>query len=311
MKFPVLFIVCVIAFIACSRTPEEMVFVEGGTFQMGNTFGGGDDDELPVHEVALDSYMIGKHEVTAGEFREFVDATGYMTTAERDSGALVFIGKTVEKRRDANWRNPYYEQDDRHPVVCVSWYDAVEFCNWRSRKEGLEPCYTGTGDSVVCDFTANGYRLPTEAEWEFAARSRGKRIKFAWGDSMPYIEGRPAGNARDEAAHREWDIKNFWKGYDDGYAYTAPVASFAPNELGVHDISGNVYEWCWDWFDERYYERSPVGNPAGPRAGEIRACRDAGFACAIRHEAVASRGLGKPTLTFSWGGFRIARSSVR
>ncbi len=311
MKILVLFIACAAAFVACSRTPDGMVFVEGGAFQMGNTVGGGDDDELPVHEVTLDSYLIGACEVTVGEFREFVEAAGYMTTAERDSGASVFIGKKVEKRGDANWKNPYYEQDDRHPVVCVSWYDAVEYCNWRSGKEALEPCYRGNGDSVRCDFSANGYRLPTEAEWEFAARSRGRRIKFAWGDSMPYIDDRPAGNTRDEAANREWEIKNYWKGYDDGYARSSPVGSFAPNELGVYDISGNVYEWCWDWFDGRYYEYSPVDNPAGPPAGEMRSCRDAGFACAIRHEAVASRGLGIPSLTFSWGGFRLSRSYAR
>lgn len=308
MKIIILFIACTMAFIACSRVPDDMVFVEGGTFLMGDGFGGGDDDERPVHEVRLDPYMIGRCEVTVGEFGEFIDATGYVTTAERDSGAAVFVGKKVEQRGDASWKNPYYEQDDLHPVVCVSWYDAVQFCNWRSRREGLEPCYGGERDSVTCDFGANGYRLPTEAEWEYAARSRGKKIKYAWGDSMPFIEGRPAGNTRDEAAHREWDITDYWIGYDDGYARTAPVGSFAPNELGIYDIGGNVYEWCWDWYDERFYETSPIENPTGAPTGEMRACRDAGFACAIRHECVASRGLGKPTLAFSWGGFRIARS---
>lgn len=308
MRVLVLFVACTTAFVACSRVPEDMVFVDGGTFLMGDSFGGGDDDERPVHEVCLDPYMIGRYEVTVGEFGEFVDATGYVTTAECDSGAAVFVGKKVERRRDASWNNPYYEQDDRHPVVCVSWYDAVEYCNWRSRRDGLEPCYSGEGDSVTCDFSTNGYRLPTEAEWEYAARSRGRQVKYAWGDSMPFIEGRPAGNTRDEAAHREWDIKNYWIGYDDGYACTAPVGSFAPNALGVYDIGGNVYEWCWDWYDERFYETSHGENPTGATAGEMRACRDAGFACAIRHECVASRGQGRPTLTFSWGGFRIARS---
>jgi len=293
---------------ACSPPPQNMVFVEGGAFEMGNTFEGGDEDERPVHEVELGDYMIGKTEVTVGQFREFIEATGYVTTAELGEGASVFIGKKVEKRADASWRNVYYEQDDRHPVVCVSWYDAVEYCNWLSEKEGLSVCYEGKGDSVLCDFDANGYRLPTEAEWEYAARSRGKRVKYAWGDGDPYIDGEPAGNTRDESARREWQIENIWEGYDDGYSRTAPAASFAANELGVHDISGSVYEWCWDWYGEDYYEAGPVRNPKGAASGTMRACRDAGFACAVRHECVASRGLAVPSMSFSWGGFRIARS---
>ncbi|UCF04438.1 MAG: SUMF1/EgtB/PvdO family nonheme iron enzyme [bacterium] len=311
MKTLFICVVGLLLWLGCSRVPGDLVFVEGGTFEMGNEFGEGDEDEFPVHEVKLDSYYIGMHEVTIGQFRDFVEASRYVTTAEQDEGASVFIGKEVEIRLDASWRNPYYEQHDSHPVVCVSWYDAIAYCNWRSEREGLEKCYSGSGDSIYCDFAADGYRLPTEAEWEYAARSRGRNIKFAWGDGEPYIDGRPAGNTRDEAARREWQITNIWEGYDDGYANTAPACTFAPNWLGVHDISGNVYEWVWDWYDEKYYERSPRDNPHGPPSGEMRACRDAGFACAIRHEAVASRGRGKPSLTFSWGGFRIARSKMK
>ena len=150
---------------------------------------------------------------------------------------MVFVNKKVETRPDANWQNPCHEQDQRHPVVCVSWYDAVAYCNWRSRAEGLTPCYAGQGDAVTCDFTADGYRLPTEAEWEYAARERGKPIRYAWGDGEPYIDGRPAGNTKDQAAAREFGAKKIWHEYDDGYAYTSPAAGFAPNELGIHDES--------------------------------------------------------------------------
>jgi formylglycine-generating enzyme required for sulfatase activity len=303
--------ISVLLLFGCSSSPEkqEMVFVEGGSFRMGNEYEGGDEDERPVHGVELDPYFIGRCEVTVGEFREFIESTGYMTTAEQGEGASVFIGNRVEKNPDASWKNPYFDQDDSHPVVCVSWYDAVEYCNWRSRSEGLTPCYRGSGDSIICDFTANGYRLPTEAEWEYAARSRGMSVKYAWGDGLPFIKGMPAGNTRDEAAHREWNLDNYWEGYDDGFAYTAPAGFFAPNSLGVHDVSGSVYEWCWDWYGETYYAESPAVNPTGPPTGEMHACRDAGYACSIASECVASRGKGKPTLTFSWGGFRVARSS--
>jgi sulfatase modifying factor 1 len=290
----------------------DMVRVEGSSFIMGNPGEDGDADERPTHRVTLASFYIGRHEVTVGEFREFVEATGYRTTAELGMDtAMVYVGRRVEKRRDASWKNPYYEQDDRHPVVCVSWIDAVSYCNWRSAQDGLEPCYRGSGDSITCSFRASGYRLPTEAEWEYAARSGGRNVTYAWGEGAPYRDGKSAGNTRDEAAHPEWNLKNYWENYEDGYAYTAPACSFSPNELGICDMSGNVYEWCWDWYGEDYYAQSPVDNPTGPARGTVRSCRDAGFACPIEEERVFSRGLGKPTLAFSWGGFRVARSGDR
>ena len=288
----------------------EMVRVKGGSFVMGNPGEGGDADERPAHRVKVASFYIGCHEVTVAEFRAFVEASGYRTTSERGMDtAMVYIGRKAEKRLDASWENPYYEQDERHPVVCVSWLDAVEYCNWRSASEGLQPCYSGSGDSIVCDFEANGYRLPTEAEWEYAARSRGRDVTYAWGEDAPYRDGRPAGNTRDEAARRNWKLQKYWEDYDDGYAYTAPACSFAPNELGIYDMSGNVYEWCWDWYSEDYYAHSTTENPRGPAAGMVRCCRDVGFVCPMEQERVVSRGLGKPTLAFSWGGFRIARSA--
>jgi len=292
-----------------SAPHTDMVRVKGGSFMMGNSGEGGDADERPAHRVTLASFTIGRHEVTVGEFREFVAAANYRTTAELGlDTTTVFIGRKAEKRRDASWKNPYFAQDDRHPVVCVSWLDAVAYCNWRSAYEGLDSCYRGTGDSITCNFEANGYRLPTEAEWEYAARSGGRNATYSWGEGAPYRDGKPAGNTRDEAAHREWQLNNYWEKYDDGYAYTSPACSFSPNELGICDMSGNVYEWCWDWYGEDYYAQSIVDNPTGPAVGKLHSCRDAGFACPIKAERVANRGRGAPTLAFSWGGFRVARS---
>jgi formylglycine-generating enzyme required for sulfatase activity len=292
------------------NSKSDMVLVEGGTFQMGDVFGDGEDDERPVHEVTLDSYYIGKYQVTVGDFREFVEATGYKTTAELEGGAQIFDGSRMIDDSSACWHHVNFPQDNNHPVVCVSWYDAVEYCNWRSKKEGLRPCYRGKGDQTVCDFQANGYRLPTEAEWEFAARSRGEEYKYAWGNGDPYIDGKPAANIRDETAKTEWgtNVKTWWHGYDDGYLFTSPVGTFAPNDLGLYDFSGNVYEWCWDWYNETYYQRSPSKNPCNNEIDSMRICRNVGYGCLPKSMRTVNRGMAEPDFRFLHGGFRLARS---
>ncbi|MCI0554543.1 MAG: formylglycine-generating enzyme family protein, partial [Anaerolineae bacterium] len=136
-----------------------MVRIPGGTFQMGSTEG--ESNEQPVHEVYVNDFYMGKYEVTVGDFRKFVNATGYRTEAEQGDGAYVWTGSSWEKKSDANWKNPYFAQSDDHPVVCVSWNDAVAYCNWLSGQENLTPCYSGSGNSTTCNFDANGYRLPT------------------------------------------------------------------------------------------------------------------------------------------------------
>ena len=297
--------------LGCAHTPRDMVYVPGGVFDMGNHFDGGDSDERPIHAVRLRPFLLGRHEVTIAQFAEFVQSTGYETDAERGEGDFSLVKAQAGQRPDTSWRNPHFEQDDTHPVVCVTWFDAIEYCNWRSVHEGLAPCYTRDGDDVRWDSDANGYRLPTEAEWEYAARSGGKRRRYAWGDGEPRVGGRPAGNTRDEALARTRDLKGYWEGYDDGHAYTAPACAFAPNELGIHDLSGSLYEWCWDWYDETYYQYSPSENPTGPTTGTMRSCRDCGFGCPIYQEELASRGKATPSLIFSWGGFRLARNAVR
>lgn len=296
-------------------TKTEMTSVEGGTFQMGDVFGEGHDNERPVHEVTLADYFIAAHEVTVGEFRKFVLETGYTTSAEAPTDAekknelmqrvrsgevapedmmsfkvelLKFGGSgfwDAEKRQwagyreDINWRNPGFEQDDSHPVQAVSPDDAMNYCNWLSTKLGLPVAYDlATGNLLdssgrpTTDITeVQGVRLPTEAEWEYAARQRGQRIRF--------------GNGKDTACGSEI---NFQADVGD-YTYlaageyrmgTSPVGSFPANSLGLYDMSGNAWEWTGD---AQEYTDTPRSNPCivdgvhilrggrwGGDAGEVR-----------------------------------------
>jgi formylglycine-generating enzyme required for sulfatase activity len=231
----------------------DFVWVSKGCFEMGCGDWTSDctDREKPVHEVCVDGFWMGKYEVTVGQFQKFVNETSYRTEAEKGDGCFVFTGKEWKKESDKNWRNPGFSQNDNHPVVCVSHNDAVEYIKWLSEK------------------SKKRYRLPTEAEWEYAARSRGKKVKYSWGD------GDPSGNVADESLKRRypefpWPI---WTGYDDGYANTAPVGIYKPNDFGLYDMTGNVWEWCQDWYGENYYKNSPKNNPKGPDSGQYRVLR--------------------------------------
>ncbi len=227
----------------------EFVFVKGGCYRMGDAFGDGEDIEKPAHKVCVDNFYLGRYDVTVGAFRKFVGDTGYITEAERGVGCAVWTGSKWQYDKNKNWRKPGFAQNDRHPVVCVSWNDAVAFIEWLSRKSGKRYC------------------LPSEAEWEYAARSRGKRYKYGWGS------GTPSANVADESMKKAIPGLNAWNGYDDGYVYTSPVGRFRPNGLGLYDMTGNVWQWTADWYGEEYYRDGPRDNPKGPARGLFRVLR--------------------------------------
>jgi formylglycine-generating enzyme required for sulfatase activity len=235
----------------------KFALIPAGSFLMGSP--AADKGTLPGEKRSqrvwiTRPFYLGIHEVTRGQFRRFVEETGHTTDAEKDGhggwGCDENAG-THEQNPRYTWLDPGFHQTDEHPVVNVSWNDAVAFAVWLSRKEGKH------------------YRLPTEAEWEYACRARSTG-RFWFGDNP---EGLAAvGNISDGTAREKYPD---WPGITarDGHIYTAPVGRFRPNPFGLYDMHGNVWEWCSDEYDDGYYALTPEDNPpasSGPRARGVR-----------------------------------------
>jgi formylglycine-generating enzyme required for sulfatase activity len=209
-------------------------------------------------------------------------------------------------RDDATGKpRPFSEYD--HPVLHVSWFDAAFYCNWRSIREGLPPCYVFEEETFRCNFRTKGYRLPTEAEWEFAARSRGKPYRFAWGNGFP-----KGANLLDESTAAAFSVPrssdSLWVGYADGYPTTAPVGALGhPNELGLYDMTGNVWEWCWDLYGE-YPTGDDQLNPRGPSTGSAIVFRGGSWDAQPHLCRTTQRGGNWPAFRDSGIGFRVART---
>lgn len=281
---------------------DSMIYLAGGEFVMGTDDGEGfaDDGEGPAHRVTLDPFWIDACAVTNEEFAAFVRDTGYRTEAERFGWSYVFAGLVPEDvapeaivgsverlpwwipLKGACWRSPEGEGSDidsrmDHPVVHVSWHDATAYGRWA------------------------GKRLPTEAEWEFAARGGLVQKRYPWGDLL-HPDGRHMCNI--------WQGKFPEKNHgSDGYLGTAPARSFAPNGFGLFNTSGNVWEWCADWFDAGYYRKSPAQNPKGPRSGDTKVIRGGSYLCHksyCNRYRVAARSSNTPDSSTGHMGFRCA-----
>jgi formylglycine-generating enzyme len=273
--------------------------IPAGRFQMGTEDPRGypEDGEGPPHAVELDSYLMGVHTVTNRDFAAFVEETAYRTTAEELGTSFVFAGllpgdfpptRAVaaapwwREVAGADWRHPEGPQStldgrNSHPVIQVSWYDAVAYCDWA------------------------GLRLPTEAEWERAARGLGDGHHFPWGDDLE-----PGGEHRMNVFQGDFPQRDTG---EDGWVGTCPVESFPANDFGLFETTGNVWEWCSDWFSPDSYRRSPRHAPVGPRKGETRVMRGGSYLC---HDSycwryrVDSRSSNTPDSSAGNVGFRVA-----
>jgi len=266
----------------------KLVLIPSGEFMMGSAdyF----NNEKPVHRVRITKpFYLGAHEVTVGQFRQFVSASDYKTDAEKGNkpGAFGLNAErgTLELNEKYLWRNVGYEQTDAHPVVNVSWNDAVAFCDWLSKKEG------------------KSYRLPTEAQWEYACRA-GTTTVYSSGDEEETLA--QVGNVADATAKVKFANLVGIRA-SDGYVFTAPVGRFRPNAFGLYDMHGNVLEWCEDWWQLGYYADSPSDDPSGPSSGKDRVYRGGGWHQYSLHCRSASRFRLTPRFGINYLGFRVSR----
>jgi formylglycine-generating enzyme required for sulfatase activity len=252
--------------------------------------------ERPQHQVVLTKpFWMGATEVTVGQFRQFVEATKYVTEAERygfgDSSERA-IAKANDDDKERRWCSPGYPVSDELPVTQVSWNDACAFCNWLSEQHGLAPCYRRDGDSWCAGNTLAGtvtgtwgYRLPTEAEWEYACRA-GSITQYGFSDDYRELE------------------QFAWQGMNS-IGRARPVGLKPANAFGLYDMHGNVWEWCQDYWDEAWYEKSPTNDPQGPSSGSTRVARGGSWFHFPPFCRSAFRGNDPPSSRHNCNGFRV------
>ncbi len=296
----------------------KFVFVPAGEFLMGNdaspevlakTYPRYDlsrlldlGDEAPVHRVRITRpFFMGQHEITVGQFRKFIAASGYIAEADADGTGAYGYSPAYDPNKTArgdafegrdpkySWRNPGFEQGEDHPVLNVTYNDAVAMARWLSKEEGIT------------------YRLPTEAEWEYACRSGGNTQYPNGNDPQGLLQ---IANVFDRESAKNWTR---WRVFaldgNDGFAFTAPVGSFAPNAFGIHDMLGNAWEWVADWYGESHYSRSTIDDPRGPDTGNVRVRRGGSWHTWALYARCAYRNWNTPQTRYALLGMRLLRES--
>ena len=275
----------------------EFVTIPPGEFMMGSPVRevGRDPDERQHFVRITQPFFMSIHEVTRGQFEQFVTETGYKTNAETDGkggyGSVPGVGGGYEKR--FTWRDSGFEQTNDHPVGNVTWYDAMAFVRWLMEKENVL------------------YRLPTEAEAEYACRAGGQTIYQTGTNASELVK---VANVLDFTLRNEEITKYHHfstlpsNAGSDGFIFTAPVGSLATNAFGLHDMIGNVEEWCSDWFDHDYFNHSPVNDPTGPETGVFRSFRGGSWCSIVSHTRCANRSRYEPDYRANFIGFRVVRN---
>jgi sulfatase modifying factor 1 len=311
---------------ACTLPPKltngldmQMVLIPPGEFSMGSDASPRDlarffpdydpkrlhdlKDEAPAHKVRITRpFYMATHEVTVGQFRRFLAASGHVPESVSDgTGAYGYnpaYDPAASKRGDAfegrdprySWQNPGFAQTDAHPVVNVTWNDAVALARWLTQTE------------------KRLYRLPTEAEWEYACRA-GTLTQYHSGDAPASLA--QVGNVFDADSAVHWPQ---WKALalpaSDGYAFTAPVGQFKANAFGLHDMHGNVWEWTADWHDEGYYARSETDNPTGPIDGLVKVRRGGSWHTWPLYARCSYRNWNAPDTRYTLVGIRLVMEAL-
>ena len=301
--------------------PDDVVYISGGEFEMGDHHGDGPSNELPLHAVLLDAFFMSQYEVTNEQYCDYLNSAypgqikvdgGVVYAASDGSNTYPYCDTySYDTSSQIDFNAPNFSvrykggrdmSDD--PMVHVSWYGAVAYCNWRSDEEGMESCYNLS--TWECDFSKHGYRLPTEAEWEYAARG-GEHCpyyRFPWGDTISHS----LANYYANPGSYTYDV-NSTTGYhpdwnDSVFPFTSVVGSFASSGYGLHDMAGNVWEWCNDWYNWNYYNTSQYDNPTGPASGEDRILRGGYWSSSALYCRVAYRNYYSPSTRSHGFGFR-------
>jgi len=319
---------------------DDMVFIQGRTFAMGDWFSEGGLDERPCHPVTVDSFWMGRYEITNGQYCDYLNfaiSQGLITVT---SGLVYQVGSGTYPYCDTSTSSSYSQiaysggvfsvrtksgrDMSNDPMVQVSWYGSAAYCNWRSEQEGRELGYDLS--TWNCDFAKKGYRLATEAEWEYASRGGLAGRRFPWADEIYHTQANyyssasyPYDKGPTRGYHPLWNDGiwpctspvGFFDGtmkYKAGYNWPGSATSYqttsGANNYGLYDMAGNAWEWCNDWDSATYYSLSPTNNPTGPTTGSSRVIRGGYWYSNAANCRVAYRYSNTPVNRINHVGFR-------